>query len=329
MSDQRPPAAPHRVSLRSSDVEQVRAFGGKYFFRRKFLHPLRRSGRLAARFDLLRLGPMTICAGQYGADVTLGYDDPDAYQVGVPLAGRLEAHQGGRAMVGAGNVAAVSRVGEDVVLDRWSADCRQLVAKIDRDLLERQLQNLLDAPRQVPVKLAGQLDITAGVGRSWAALIRLVAGEFGNETGMLDHPLIVGHLHEALTIGLLMATDHPDREALTRPCRAYRPPPVRRAIEAIRAHPEHPFTNATLANTAGVNVRTLQAGFRRYVGSTPMAYLRGIRLARAHEDLRAADPGQVTVAQVAHRWGFVHLGRFAAAHRARYHTTPSQTLNGL
>jgi AraC-like DNA-binding protein len=318
-----------RVSLRSNDIEQVRAFGGRYFFPRKFLHPLRRSGRLAARFDVLRLGPMTICTARYGGDVTLGYEHPDAYQVGVPLAGRLEAHQGGRAFRSAGTLAAVSRVDEDVVLDCWSADCRQLVAKIERDLLERQLQHLLDAPLQVPIKLAGQLDITAGLGRSWAALLRLVAGEFGNESGLLDHPLIVGHLHEALTIGLLMAADHPYREALARPGRAYRPPPVRRAIEAIQAHPEHPFTIATLAHTAGVTVRTLQAGFQRYVGSTPMAYLRTVRLARAHEDLRASDPGQTTVAQVAHRWGFLHLGRFAAAYRARYHTTPSRTLDGL
>ena len=316
------------MSLRSNDIEQVRAFGGRHFFPRKFLRPLRRSGRLAARFDLLRLGPMTICTGWYGGDVTLGYDHPDAYQVGVPLAGRLEAHQGGRAIRSAGTLAAVSRVDEDVVLNRWSADCRQLVAKIDRDLLERQLQHLLDAPLQIPIKLAGQLDLTTGLGRTWVALLRLMAGQLSNENGMLDHPLIVGNLNEALTIGLLMATDHPYREALTRPGRAYRSPPVRRAIEAIQAHPEHPFTIATLAHAAGVNVRTLQAGFRRYVGCTPMAYLRAVRLARAHEDLRASDPRHITVAQVAHRWGFAHLGRFASAYRARYHTMPSRTLDG-
>jgi AraC-like DNA-binding protein len=40
-----------------------------------------------------------------------------------------------------------------------------------------------------------------------------------------------------------------------------------------------------------------------------------------------ADPGRTTVTDVAHRWGFDHLGRFAASYRARYHTTPSQTLH--
>ena len=317
-----------RLSLRSSDVEEARAFGSRYFYRRRFLHPLRPSGRLTARFDILRIGALTIGDMQYGADVTLGYEHPDAYQVGVPMSGRLEAHQGGRPILGAGDQAPVFRVGEDVVLDHWGADCRQLAVKINRRFLESHLQTLLDAPVEVPVRLPSQLDIGVGPGRSWAALVRLVAGEFDNHDGMLDQPLIVGQLQEHLSIGLLMATDHPYRAALTRPGRAYRPAPVRRAIDAMQAHPAHPFTIATLARTAGVSTRTLQAGFRRYLGSTPMAYLRHVRLARAHEDLRAADPRQVTVAQVAHRWGFLHLGRFAAAYRARYDTTPSRSLHG-
>jgi hypothetical protein len=114
-----------RLSLRSGSVEEARAFGGRLFYPRRFLHPLQPSERLTARFNVLRLGPLTIGDMQYGADVTLGYEHPDAYQVGVPLAGRLEAHQGGRAILDAGSQAAVFRVGEDVVLDRWSASCRR------------------------------------------------------------------------------------------------------------------------------------------------------------------------------------------------------------
>jgi AraC-like DNA-binding protein len=34
----------------------------------------------------------------------------------------------------------------------------------------------------------------------------------------------------------------------------------------------------------------------------------------------------VTVAAVAHRWGFAHLGRFAYAYRARFGVSPSETL---
>ena len=315
-----------RLSLRSADVDEVRSFGGRYFYPRRFLHPLQRSGRLAARFDLIRLGPLTIGDCRYGAEITLAYEHPDAYQIGVPLTGRLETHQGGRAILSAGRLAGLFRVGEGVVINRWSADCRQLGVKINRGFLEGQLQTLLDAPTEVPLKFSNQLDISTGRGLSWARLIRLVADEIGNDGGLLEHPLIVAHLCESVTLGLLLATEHPYREALTSTGRAYRPAPVRRAIDAIQAHPEHPFTLAALAQIAGISARSLQAGFRRYVGYTPMAYLRHVRLARAHAELRVADPRQTTVAEVAYRWGFAHLGRFAALYRQAYGESPAATL---
>ncbi|GAA0813599.1 AraC family transcriptional regulator [Spirilliplanes yamanashiensis] len=326
-----PPAggAPvQRLSLASSDIEQVRAFGGSMFYPRKFLRPLRRSGRLTAQFNVLRVGGLTIGDVRYGADVTLGYEQPDAYQVGVPLAGRLIAHQGGRAIVGAGDQAPVFRVDEDVTLDHWGADCRQLGVKIDPTVLEQQLQTLLDVPIREPIRLPAQLDIADGPGRSWANLIRLTAAEFGADTGLLDHPLLVHRLQDALTAGLLLAVDHPYREHLLRSDQAYRPAPVRRAVDVIHAHPDQPWTVGTLARAAGANVRTLQAGFRRYLGTTPMAYLRHVRLERVHEDLLAADPRETSVADVAHRWGFVHMGRFAGAYRDRYQARPSRTLHG-
>ncbi|MFL6147869.1 MAG: helix-turn-helix domain-containing protein [Pseudonocardiaceae bacterium] len=53
----------------------------------------------------------------------------------------------------------------------------------------------------------------------------------------------------------------------------------------------HPFTLAGLAQIASCSLRSLQEGFRRYVGLTPMQYLRQIRLEHAHHDLaHAARP---------------------------------------
>ncbi|MCT2279571.1 helix-turn-helix transcriptional regulator [Micromonospora chalcea] len=92
------------------------------------------------------------------------------------------------------------------------------------------------------------------------------------------------------------------------------------------SHPEQPITIGKLADLTGVSERSLQAGFQRYVGISPTAYLRQLRLDRAHEELRQADPDQTTVAAVAHRWGFAHLGRFASSYRVRHGESPSETL---
>ncbi|MDV6247997.1 helix-turn-helix transcriptional regulator [Rhodococcus opacus] len=66
---------------------------------------------------------------------------------------------------------------------------------------------------------------------------------------------------------------------------------------------------------------------RRSLGITPMAYLRQVRLARAHEDLATTDPAQGrSVRDIAYKWGFNHVPRFAAAYRERYGVLPSETL---
>lgn len=78
---------------------------------------------------------------------------------------------------------------------------------------------------------------------------------------------------------------------------------------------------ADVATAVHVTPRAVQYAFRRHVGTTPMRYLRRVRLARVHQDLVAAGQTVTTV-----RWGFVHPGRFAAYYRSRYGVAPRVTL---
>jgi len=94
----------------------------------------------------------------------------------------------------------------------------------------------------------------------------------------------------------------------------------------MHADPGRQFTAAELAAVAGVGVRVLQESFRQHVGMSPMTYLRRMRLDGVHAELSRADPWQVAVSEVATRWGFAHLGRFAGAYRQRFGVSPSQTL---
>ena len=78
---------------------------------------------------------------------------------------------------------------------------------------------------------------------------------------------------------------------------------------------------------ARLSPRGLQAAFRRRLDTTPLAHLRSVRMQRAHRDLQNAEPGDgLSVAAVAARWGFAHLGRFAIEYRRRFGIYPSQTL---
>jgi AraC-like DNA-binding protein len=83
-----------------------------------------------------------------------------------------------------------------------------------------------------------------------------------------------------------------------------------------------------IAQQVGVSVRSIQLGFKDELGLTPMAYLRERRLERVREELTDAVAGDgVTVTEVAERWGFNHLGSFAALYRQRWGESPSHTLH--
>jgi AraC-like DNA-binding protein len=103
------------------------------------------------------------------------------------------------------------------------------------------------------------------------------------------------------------------------------PRSVRRALDLMCAEPGRVLTLGELAAIAGVSPRTLQRQFRTFLGETPQAALRAIRLERARRDLLRASR-MTTVADVALRCGFLHLGRFSVEYRGRYGEKPSQTL---
>jgi AraC-like DNA-binding protein len=101
---------------------------------------------------------------------------------------------------------------------------------------------------------------------------------------------------------------------------------LRAAVEFIQAHAHEPLTVADIAAAAGLSIRGIQESFQRAFERSPMTYLREVRLGRVHEELRILDPHATSVADVARRWGFAHMGRFASVYAARFGEYPRETL---
>jgi len=102
---------------------------------------------------------------------------------------------------------------------------------------------------------------------------------------------------------------------------------ARQAADFIETHAGQPLTLSQIAMAAGVTARALQYAFRRHYGTTPIGYLRQVRLDRAHQELRIADPAAgLTVHAVARRWGWSDSSKFTAAYQQQYGQLPSRTL---
>ncbi|MFC8429428.1 AraC family transcriptional regulator [Streptomyces sp. NPDC057253] len=311
--------------FRTTDVDEARQVIQERFYANSIDVPCG-SAEFMARYDIATLGPLTLGRIAFGTEVRIEFGELGSYHVDIPLGGRLVWRQGRHTdAVATTATAAVFQPHGDTVLDRVSTDCSMLAVKIDPEALNDQLERLLGRPLRTPVALTPELDIAHGAGLSWVRMIRSVFDEV-QAGGLVTTPMVARPIQEALLTGLLLATGHRYRDELDRPHLALRPGPVKRAVEAMHGMPQHPFTVGELAVLAGVSVRRLQEAFRQYVGMTPLAYLTDVRLACAHDELSRGTPGEVNVSEVAHRWGFGHLGRFASRYQARFGELPSQTL---
>ncbi|MFE0514560.1 AraC family transcriptional regulator [Streptomyces sp. NPDC058964] len=323
---ERTAAAGVRLSLRTADLDEARAAIGAMYYD-NHMDLLDPGQRLDVDFEMARLGPLTLGELGCGADVRMRFGDLGAYHVDLPLTGRLAWRQGTRETA----LATPARAGVfqpegRTTLEKWGRHCRLLAVKIEPQALLRHLEALTGDAVRPSLRLAPAMDLTAGPGRTWARLVRFVTDQTVDERGLLRQPLLAARMCDSLLTGLLLATDHPYRESLDRPVPHGVARPVKRVVDAIQARPEYPYTTTELADLAGVSGRWLQEVFRREVGTSPMTYLRDVRMDRVRAELAAADPGTTTVSDVAYRWGFGHLGRFAEKYRARFGELPSQTL---
>jgi AraC-like DNA-binding protein len=98
-----------------------------------------------------------------------------------------------------------------------------------------------------------------------------------------------------------------------------------RALGWLRDHLSEPIQLELLAQVSGVRPRTLETHFKMFLGTTPLGWVRRMRLARARQELLRAGP-QTTVTDVALAAGLSQLGRFAVEYRKIFGEVPSATI---
>lgn len=98
---------------------------------------------------------------------------------------------------------------------------------------------------------------------------------------------------------------------------------IRRAEEFMRARLGNPVGAIDLCRELAVGDRTLRLAFRERFGIGPMVFYRRLRLNAAREMLKESP--QAAIADVAHEFGFYHLGNFASDYRRLFGERPSQT----
>ena len=207
----------------------------------------------------------------------------------------------------------------------WRKGNRQLIVRIDRQGLERQVQEALGAPLREPLRFDLRMELERTGIRSWRDVLELLRGEMENGGSLSNEPIVMKEFERLLLSQLIVAQPNNYTEALQRPVPAA-PRTIRRAVEILEHHADELLTVEDVASATGISVRALQDGFKKYYGTTPMGYLREVRMKTVRAWLLDADPSTTTVSDAASRCGFVHLERFSVQYREKFGETPPATL---
>jgi AraC-like DNA-binding protein len=288
-----------------------------------------RDSMLDMHFNATTGGHLTLGYLTYQADVELTMPPTeDCYIVNLTIAGATRGSRGdGVRERTAGDERGLVLTPVQSHRVHWSPDAEQLHLKIPRARLESHLADLIGKPVTKLIDFAFGIDLTSGAGRGLLRSVCFLAAELDRPAGLAEAPLARAQLEAYVLSSLLHAGRHQFSAGLVDPNNVRRLGRLAPVLQYIEANAESDLTPEVLARAAGVSVRSLHAAFHEHLGESPMAYVRRVRLGRVRAELLRSDPTKVRVTDVAMRWGFVHLSRFAEQYRAQFNELPSLTLH--
>lgn len=186
--------------------------------------------------------------------------------------------------------------------------------------LTLKLSHLLDAPVHKPIRFHCPLIHDPHVLAPLRSIIDIIAQGLSDKA-----PLALVNLQQAAAYMILQNLPHNYSHVLASHPPAPAPRQIKRAVEFIRASLAAPISLNDIAEHSAISVRSLQLGFRKYKGMTPMEFLRTQRLGRVREDL--LDPSvPADVQHIALSWGFTHFYLFVRYYKKLFGESPQTTL---
>jgi AraC-like DNA-binding protein len=313
-------AAIHKTRLRSFDLEYLAGFVGRVYCPHVTRFK-RASGAPPGVFEIRHAGAQPVVELRYGAGAKVDAGEfPRLMLVRTCLGGGGTATQQG--------VSVALRRGQTLPMSaglrtQVELDARfsQRSVRLDIDRLEMQCAHMLGHPLDRGIRFELR-PFSPMLERAWAEAVNLVTTYAGMSVTL--PPAAAASLDEFMNSLLLTQHGHNFTDEMQSRVRAPPPRLIREAEELMRTSTTH-LGVGEIAARLRVSLRSLEAGFRKYRGTTPLRRLRSIRLEKVRGILLAPLPG-TTVTSAALECGFVHLARFSGYYKTAFRELPAQTL---
>jgi AraC-like DNA-binding protein len=199
----------------------------------------------------------------------------------------------------------------------------RLVVRTSEPVLRRKLEAVLGIEMDAPVRF----EIVEDLGHADIGMLREFAIAIARSQTFVAQasPTVRAELGQAWLQALLCGAPHNYSAAMAAEPRAAGPRQLNSAIDYIELNWRGPLLVEDIAAAAGVSARSLFKSFKAAKGVSPMAYVKAIRLEKAHRMLVGAG-APTTVVAVALACGFHNAGHFARDYRKAFGEPPSATL---
>jgi AraC-like DNA-binding protein len=242
-----------------------------------------------------------------------------------PKRGTVTGRSGGLTTgAGVDQVALVSQTGE--ALSTQTDDVDLVSVMIDPALLASVATGSSMGHLSTSVRFNSLVPVDAAAARLWQRTVEYVKDDLLSDDAMAT-PLVLGHAARMLAAVTLSTFPHTAiTDAHSQDRIDATPILLRRAVEYMEVNAAADVSIGDIAGAVHLTPRAVQYMFRRHLATTPIQYLRRIRLEYAHRDLVEGDRMRTTVTAIAAKWGFTHTGRFAVQYRHAYGRSPHTTL---
>lgn len=310
--------------FRSRDLDESRHSLSQVFCP----HELTLNGRgrdLSTRLHEASFGHSALVYISYGTAVSIATDSlGHCYLVQVPIGGSAEIAVGSHRQHFQQDLACVVSPSQSMTM-RWSRNCGFYTVRLDRHTVERKLAQLLGQPLQAPLVFHPVFELSSAAGNAWCNAVEFTRRQLQMPLTTATTPLLLRQLEDSLCLHMLLLLPHNYSTQLHHQPARPTPRTIKRACSYINTNIEKNITVEQLAEAADVTAATLTRHFQYYLGEPPIKYIRGKKLEQVHALLQHTTVNQ-SVTDIALRYGFNHLGRFADYYRRHYGELPSETL---
>lgn len=306
--------------LASHSFEEATATLNSHFSESRTVRPHQRGARADIRFTLRAIPAIKMFGAYWGEHAVSVSSTPLASWHGIlPLEGGIRDLATDQQVTVRQMILFAPGHEIDIL---WEGGTRAIVLSLEDQLLRDHVETAYDRPLPTLAQRVLCIQQRHPGLVSLSNLLRLADAEFRQGGGMFGSPVAQQQLQSLFCENLLQLLPASGQEQR----REVLPGALKRALAHIEANLEQPWSMEALVRACGVSRRSLELAFRDNLQTSPLRYVQQCRLNLARERLRRARPGEIQLADLAHRLGFAQPSHFTAAYKRAFGELPSETL---